>query len=479
MSVSMAKATGIGEERKPRVLVVDDEEIIRENMQRVLSSGEFEVAVAEDGEVALAWLEKATVDVVLLDIRMPGMSGLEVLERIRERFTDVEVIMLTALKDIPTVVESMKLGAFDFLTKKLNREEILHKLRKAVEHRRTVRKVAWLEDEVARTAPTDMVEGRGRAMMEIKELIEKVGPLPATVLIQGESGTGKELLARRVHDIWCRANGGAHKPFVAVNLAAIPSELVESTLFGHEKGAFTGATNQHYGKFEHADGGTLFLDEIGEVRHDLQPKILRAIQEREVERVGGKRPVPVDVRLITATHVDLRKAVREGSFREDLFYRINVIPIQLPPLRKRTEDIPGLVRHFLHLHARRFGRPVPGITKEALRLLSRHPWPGNVREIENVVERLVAVSDGPTIDERDLPIDLCLPRFSDTGQSRGEEGLSSAMEAFESAFISSVLERTGWNRKAAARELGIGYSTLKKKLKRFGLTGPGSADDEA
>ncbi len=464
-----------GRPRPPRALVVDDDEGMRTNMSLVLESGGFDVFEVVDGPSALEWLERASVDVVLLDIQMPEMSGMEVLERIKKSFCDVEVVMVTVLKEIPTVVEAMKLGAFDFVIKDFRPSELLHKVGHAVEHRRTVRKVAWLEEEVARTAPGEMVEGKGRAMKEVQELVNKIGPLPATVLLEGESGTGKELLARKLHHVWCHSRGDEKLPFVPVNLAAMPADLVESTLFGHEKGAFTGATGQHYGKFEHADGGTLFLDEIGELRLDLQTKILRAIQEREVERVGGKRPIPVDVRLVVATNIDLQEAVRKGEFREDLFYRINVIPIRLPPLRERIEDVPALVRHFLHRHARRFNRPVPGITEEALDLLCRCSWPGNIRELENIIERLVAVVEDPVIEESHLPLELCYPRFFECGRRRGSEGLSSAMEAFQRSFISSVLDRTGWNRKAAAEELGIGYSTLKKKLKRLGLSGTDNA----
>ncbi len=469
-SLASSMVGGPHEGRRPRALVVDDDEGMRANIENVLGKGGYEVFTVSNGEAALSWLERSTVDVVLLDIRMPGMSGLEVLSRIRERFDDIEVIMVTALREIPTVVEAMKLGAFDFLTKSFRESEVLHKAGQAVEHRRTARKVAWLEDEVARTAPGRMVEGKAHGMREICELAEKIAPLPATILIEGESGTGKELLARRIHQLWCRARGDDRRPFVPLNLAAIPSELIESALFGHEKGAFTGATTQQYGKFEHADGGTLFLDEIGALRFDLQAKILRVVQEREIERVGGKRPIPVDVRLVSATNVDLREEVRAGRFREDLFYRLNVIPLRLPPLRERREDIPALVEHFLHQHARRFGRPVPGITTEALSLLSRHSWPGNVRELENVLERLVAIVDRPVIEESDLPLELCFPRFFERGRKSSEEGLWSAMHAFERAFIGSVLERVDWNRKAAASQLGIGYSTLKKKLKRLGLS---------
>jgi DNA-binding NtrC family response regulator len=465
-------ASKSGDSRRPRALIIDDDEGMRTNMSLVLESGGFDVASAPDGAAGLARLERTTYDVVLLDIQMPGMSGLEVLARVRERFADVEVVMVTVLKEIPTVVEAMKLGAFDFLTKDFRPSELLHKARQAVAHRRTAQRLAFLESEVARATPSEMVLGKGRAMQEVHALVEKVAPLPATVLIAGESGTGKELLARRVHQVWCDARQDPGRPFVPVNLAAIPPELIESTLFGHEKGAFTGATGQHYGKFEHADGGTLFLDEIGELRIDLQAKLLRAIQEREIERVGGKRPVPIDVRLVAATNVDLQKAVREGKFRDDLFYRINVIPVRLPPLRERIEDLPDLVRHFLERHARRFGRPVPGVSDDALDLLSRHAWPGNVRELENVVERLVAVAEGPVIEESDLPLEFCYPRFFERGQRHEEEGLSVAIEAFERSFISSVLDRCDWNRKVAATELGIGYSTLKKKLKRLGLFGP-------
>ena len=464
-------------ERKPRVLV-DDDVGMRESMAVILEADGFDVTEAPDGGDGLQRLAHHSYEVVLLDIQMPGLDGMEVLRRIREKWPDVTVLMVTVLKEIPKVVEAIKLGAFDFITKDFRPSELQLKVHQALEHRRTVLQMAYLADEVARTSPGDMVMGSGPAMARVAELVQKVAPLPATVLVLGESGTGKELLARRIHQQWCAAMGGRERPFVTVNLAAIPADLMESALFGHEKGAFTGATQQQYGKFQLADGGTLFLDEIGELRLDLQAKLLRAIQEREIERVGGRRPVPVNVRLVAATNVDLGEAVEKGTFREDLYYRINVIPIRLPPLRERIEDIPDLASHFVRKYARRFRKPVTGLTPRAVEVLQLNRWPGNVRELENLVERLVAMSDKDVLDEVDIPLDYAYPRILAEARRRKEDGLVVAMEAFERAFIAQTLERTGWLRKAAAAELGIGYSTLKKKMKKLGLTPPGVGEDD-
>jgi len=443
----------------------------------VVVADDFETEDPDNGLDDVGRHERASFVIAPLDLQNPGIDGLETLKRIREKAPEVEVVMVTVLKEIPKVVEAMKLGAFDFLTKDFRASELQLKAQQALTHRRTARQMAYLRDEVERQAPGEMIMGDGPAMREVSALVDKVAPLPATVLVLGESGTGKELLARRLHRIW--AGGDKKKPFVTVNLAAMPASLIESQLFGHEKGAFTGATEQRMGKFELADGGTLFLDEIGELRLDLQAKLLRAIQEREVERLGGKRPVPVDVRLITATNVDLKEAVHTGRFREDLYYRINVIPIRLPPLRERIEDVPVLARHFARKAGRRFNKPVPELTDTALEVLMRYPWPGNVRELENRIAGLVAVQDRPVIDDVDLPIEFSYPRFYDEARRKKADGLAVALTAFERSFIAMTLEKTGWHRKKAAAELGIGYSTLKKKLKKLGLTPPGGQHADA
>ena len=301
----------------------------------------------------------------------------------------------------------------------------------------------------------------------------KVAAKPVTVLITGESGTGKEVLARYLHEHSDRRNG----PFVAVNLPAIPGELVESALFGHEKGSFTGATRQTFGKFELANGGTLFLDEIAELKPDIQAKLLRSLQEREIERVGGARPIPVDLRVICATNRHLDKLVGEGRFREDLYWRLKVVPVELPPLRARREDIRDLAQHFLQRFAAAYGRPPQQLTDGAVAMLEQHAWPGNIRELENLVERLVVVCDEPVVDESMLPLDLSVSAGLKE-EAEKESNFAAAMAAFEKGYLRRVLAQAGWNRRKAAEQLGIGYSTLKTKLRHYGLTPAGEADDD-
>jgi DNA-binding NtrC family response regulator len=318
-----------------------------------------------------------------------------------------------------------------------------------------------------------MVLGRSASMASVVAVANKVAPKPVTVLITGESGTGKEVLARYLHEHSDRRSG----PFVAVNLPAIPGELVESALFGHEKGSFTGATRQTFGKFELANGGTLFLDEIAELKPDIQAKLLRSLQEREIERVGGARPIPVDLRVVCATNRHLDKLVGEGRFREDLYWRLKVVPIELPPLRARREDIRDLAHHFLQRFAAAYGRPTQQLTDWAIALLEHHAWPGNIRELENLVERLVVVCDEPVVDESQLPLDISVSAGLHEEAER-ESNFAAATSAFEKGYLRRVLAQAGWNRRKAAEQLGIGYSTLKTKLRHHGLTPAGESDDD-
>jgi transcriptional regulator with PAS, ATPase and Fis domain len=339
-------------------------------------------------------------------------------------------------------------------------------LRNASDHQNLNRQVLALNAQVAES-DREFVVGPSRAMQGVIDVVQRIASLSATVLVLGESGTGKELLARLIHRQGARPDG----PFIPVNLAAIPRDLVESTLFGHEKGAFTGAVRQQLGKFELASGGTLFLDEIGDLRLDLQGKLLRAVQEDEIERVGGTRPIRTDFRLIAATNVDLDKAVREGRFREDLYYRLNVIPIRMPPLRERIEDVPDLVSCFVRRYATRFRRNVQGVAPPAMSLLQAHWWPGNIRELENLIERLVAMTDEEWLTDEDLPFEYQMPvpspeREDDAG---GEKLLARACQTFERTFILKALERTGWNVTAAARHLGIPLSTMKHKMDKLAI----------
>jgi DNA-binding NtrC family response regulator len=445
------------------VLIVDDDEGMRDTLTAILRR-EYRVLRASTGESGLAILDRENVDVVLLDVRMPGIGGFEVLTRIKESQRLVEVIMISAINEVETAVRAMKLGAYHYITKDFEYDAVLSLVGNASDRTDLRRKVMALSAQVADERERPFITGPSRAMREVLDLVRKVAGLDATVLILGESGTGKELIARMVH----RESGRADGPFMPVNLAAIPADLVESALFGHEKGSFTGAVRQQLGKFELADGGTLFLDEIGELRQDVQAKLLRAIQESEIERIGGGRPIRVDLRIIAATNVDLEKAVREGRFREDLYYRVNVIPIKVPPLRERIEDLDALVTFFLGRYNAKFRKQVLGVAPSAMDVLGAYRWPGNVRELENLMERLVAVSDGEWIRDEDLPYEYHLARL--TRPEQEAEGLfDRACEMFERNFILKALEHGRWNVTATARSLGMPLSTLKFKMDRFDI----------
>jgi DNA-binding NtrC family response regulator len=449
---------------KPKtVLIVDDDEGMRDTLNAILRR-DYRVLRAATGEAALAILNREDVDLMLLDVRLPGINGFDVLRIVKENYSLVEVIMVSAITEIETAVQAMKIGAYHYTTKDFEYETLRSLVHKASERQDLNRQVMTLSAQVADQGDRDFIVGPSKLTREIVELVHKVAKLSATVLILGESGTGKELLARLIH----RESGNADAPFIAVNLAAIPRELVESTLFGHERGSFTGALKQQLGKFELAAGGTLFLDEIGDLPLELQAKLLRAIQEGEIERVGGAKPLKTDFRLIAATNVDLEKAVKEGRFREDLFYRINVIPIKLPPLRDRIEDLPELARFFLARYRTRFRKGVQGISDSALKILSFYWWPGNIRELENLIERLVAVSDKEWITDEDLPFELHFAQL-DNAPSRGESLFQEATNTFERNFILRALEKSGWNVTATARYLGIPLSTLKFKMDRLDI----------
>jgi two-component system response regulator AtoC len=448
---------------RPVVLTVDDEEGVRASIRQILQD-ECDLLEATGGRAALEHLQSQRVDLVLLDVRMPGESGIEILERLKAVDDAVEVILVTAVKDVRTAVDAMKRGAYDYMTKPFDVDEMLAVVRRALERRALHREVLYLRSELARTQGADTLVGRHPEMVRIYERIAQVAETSATVLITGESGTGKELIARAIH----RQSPRRERPFVAVNLAAIPETLLESELFGHEKGAFTGAYQKKLGKFELAHSGTLFLDEVGALRVDLQAKLLRVLQEREIERVGGTRSLKVDVRIIAATNVNLRQAVRERAFREDLYYRLNVVPIAVSPLRERRDDIPRLVEHFVLKYSREFGKAVRGVSPGALPILLEYDWPGNVRELENIIERSVALATGPVIHLRDLPLDLALP---DAGGRSEESALSlrEARDRFERQFILRVLEGMEWNQSRAARVLGLHRNTLTGKLAAWGL----------
>jgi DNA-binding NtrC family response regulator len=448
-------------DRRKTLLIVDDDEGMRDTLTAMLRR-DFRVLRAATGEAALQMMEKEDVDLMLLDVRLPGISGFEVLKITRENYPYIEVIVISVMKELDAAIEAMRHGAYHYISKDFELEGVKTLVANASERQDLNRHVMRLSAEVAEQHDREFVVGQSRNTRDIVELVQKVAPLSATVLILGESGTGKELLARLIH----RESGRPGAPFVAVNLAAIPKDLVESTLFGHEKGAFTGAIRQQLGKFELANGGTLFLDEVGDLRYELQAKLLRAIQEGEIERVGGTHPIKTDLRLIAATNVDLEKAVKEGRFREDLYYRLNVIPIRMPALRDRIEDLPDLARFFLRRYNTKFRKNIEGIAESSLQILTSYWWPGNIRELENLIERLVAVSDKDWITDEDLPYELHVAQLDAQGPSN-ENLLERAVSTFERNFIIRALEKSGWNVTATARALGIPLSTMKFKMDRL------------
>ncbi|HJU65297.1 MAG TPA: sigma-54 dependent transcriptional regulator [Gemmatimonadaceae bacterium] len=447
-----------------RTLVVDDEPSLRLTLSRILAAEGHDVTTAADGEEALARLEEMDVDLVLCDLRMPKLDGFQFLDFYREREGRALVIAMSAYGDAQTAIAALQHGAHDFLQKPFRAEELLLSLRKAVERQKRHERSSAVHAAAAPAGPDRSIIGASGSLQEAVELARKVAPHPLTVLLTGESGTGKELLARLIHTTSRRADAA----FVAVNCGAIPETLLESELFGHMKGAFTGATIDKPGLFEEADGGTLFLDEVGELPAPLQVKLLRVLQEGDVRRVGATASHTVDVRIIAATNRDLATDVTTGRFRSDLYYRVNVVGIRLPPLRERRDDIPVLVDHFLHSHARRLGIDPRPISQRAMALLSEYAWPGNVRELANVIERALVLATGEIIEEAALPDavrrtpDVALPPDADLSIKRG-------IEQLERTLIGRALERTQGNRTRAARLLELSHRALLYKIREYGL----------
>jgi DNA-binding NtrC family response regulator len=398
---------------------------------------------------------------------MPDMDGLEVLRKIKERDEEADVIMVSALNLARKAADAIKWGAYDYITKPYEPEDILSTVARVINKRNLHKELDFLRREVEKSREFDQIVSQNSAMLEIFQLIKKVAYTSTNIMITGESGTGKELIAHSIHRQGNRKNG----PFVAINCAAIPSELMESELFGHEKGAFTGAHARTIGKFEHANGGTLFLDEISVLRSDLQAKLLRVLQEREIERIGSNKPIKVDIRVISATNTNLEDALIQGKFRQDLYFRLNVVPISIPPLRERKEDIPLLAKHFLNKFNTAFNKKIPGFSGKALDALRRYHWPGNIRELENLVERIVVLSSGDEVIELEhIPLEILITSGQDVEDSGVEKvGLIKLREAFEKRIIRNVLEVTEGNQTEAAKILKVNRNTLIQKAKQLGI----------
>ena len=446
-----------------RILVVDDEPAQRELVSGFLRKRGFEVDEAAGGQAALARFTQEPFDLVLTDQRMPDLSGLDLLQRLRAVTPEAAVIVMTAYGTIETAVGAIKAGATDYLSKPINLDELLHRIEQVRERQRLLGENRELRAALEERHRVEGIIGDSGRMQEVLSLVRRVAGSDATVLIRGESGTGKELIARAIHHASPRAAG----PLVAVNCAALPEGLLESELFGHEKGAFTGAAASRKGRFELADGGSIFLDEIGDLPLHLQVKLLRVLQERQFERVGGTRTIPVNVRVLAATHRSLEALVREGRFRDDLYYRINVVTLLLPPLRERREDLPPLIEHFLTRFAGKNGKTIRGLTREARDALLRYDYPGNVRELENLIERAVVLTRDEVIGKSDLPLTL----DEQTAESDAPAGLVAAAEGLERRMIRDALSRAGGVQTRAAELLGISERVLRYKLRKYGLAG--------
>lgn len=461
--------------RRAKILVVDDDPVVLKAVTSILQRESYQVVSIDDAVEGLTAAKDPSIDVAVLDIKMPHLSGMDLLRAIKSERPDVEVIMMTAAPTVETAVEAVKSGAYDYLTKPFeNIDEVSLTVAKAAERKALKDRTRALEEALTvRTQFEDLI-GQSSQMRAVFKLVETVSHSTATVLIQGESGTGKELVARAIHYRSPRRD----KPFVAVNCSALSDTLLESELFGHVKGSFTGATSNKKGLFEAADGGTIFLDEIGDVPPATQVRLLRVLQEGEVKRVGANDPIKVDVRVIAATHVDLSLAKKEGKFREDLFYRLNVITIDLPPLRERPEDVPLLAHHFLKMYSAKMGKRITGFTPRTMEALTCNRWTGNVRELENVIERAVVLTSKEVLDLDDLP-----PGFQEAPQSSPQVEVFSlahlpyaqakrlAMRAFERRYLTALLEKHNFNVSSAARAAGVDRSNFRRLLKQYEVAG--------
>jgi DNA-binding NtrC family response regulator len=447
-----------------RILIVDDKPGMRQMLRTALEMKGHEVLEAGDGESGIGIALKFHVDLAIVDLKLPGIDGIEVLKRLKDVDPAVGVVVISAYGTIDDVVEAMKLGAIDFISKSSPLDEIEIRVEKAIEERRILTEREYLREELE--SAFEGIVGKDPKMLEVFRIIKKVAPTNSSVLITGESGTGKELVAKAIHLLSPRRNG----PFVKVNCAALPETLLETELFGHEKGAFTGALKARKGRFEIADGGTIFLDEIGDFSPNVQVKLLRVLQEKEFERVGGEKTIKTDVRVIAATNKDIKKALEEGTFREDLYWRLNVVSIHIPPLRERKGDIPDLVAHFLTKLKKEGYREIRRVEPEAMRLMLEYDWPGNVRELENAIERAVVLAEDDVLRAENLPIRLQEEKkpLEEVILTPGKT-LPQLLEEIERKIVEKALEQAGWVQKRAAEILGIGRTTLQYKMTKYGL----------
>jgi len=443
--------------------VADDEEVMRDVLSALLSAESYKVDLAENGSQTLEMIRDKDYGVVLLDLMMPDMDGFQVLQELNKSENSPVALVLTAFASIDRAVRATKLGAFDFITKPFKNDELLLAVKNAMEHRHLVEENRRLKKSLRERYSFQNIIGKSAPMQQVFDLISQVAPRRSTVLIQGESGTGKELVAKAIH----ASSGRADAPFVAINCGNIPSELLESELFGHVRGAYTGATSAKKGLFEAADGGTLFLDEVATISMEIQSKLLRVIQEREFRRLGGLENIKVDVRIIAATNMDLQSAVRQGIFRDDLYYRLNVIVIKIPPLRERAEDIPLLSEHFIKKYGEENQRESCLLESSAMKVLMDYDWPGNVRELENVIERAVVLSPGNRITADLFPKNITIPLPETTVRLSADISLKERVGNYEKAIILAALEKTEWNQKKAAQLLSVNATTLSEKLKRL------------
>lgn len=460
--------------QNPRVLVVDDEEIVCESVKRILEEEGYEVEVALSGFEAFDKIAVNPYDIVITDLKMPGMDGMEVLRRLRREYPNTIVIMITGFSTVETAVEAMKLGAFDYIPKPFTPDEVSVVVKKAVEQKNLLLENIYLRQELQEKYGFHNIVGKSKKMQEIYRIIAKVAPTDSTVLIYGQSGTGKELIARAIHFNSPRRD----RQFVPVDCAVLSENLLESELFGHIRGSFTGAVTTKLGLFEIADGGTVFLDEVGNISLSIQAKLLRVLQEREFTPVGGTKSKKVDIRLIAATNKDLEKMIKEGTFREDLYYRINIVPIHLPPLKEREEDIPLLAMHFLRKYSEQMGKKIKGFSAEAMEKLMRYSWPGNVRELENVIERTVVMIEEDMVKpehiilpdkHRQNGFHIRIPMTSEELKEIKKQLREKAVEEIEKAFIINALERNQWNVTKASEEVGMLRPNFQALMRKYNI----------